>query len=201
MRQQMRPTDRFHGIINSGGQSINVVSALASGSYQIRADNEVYLSNLTDRVMAAFEAGAVGTGAELNLTMRPYGYANMVSNDRLGEHFATWFEGLGGDMPDLEIDKLRDASGSTDQGNLSQDWPSISPTFGIFTDNGTAPATGPHTAAFQVAAGTKLSFEKALMVAKALAGVAVDVLTVDGLLDEIKENFEATKTPPLRKMR
>lgn len=201
MRQQMRPTDRFHGIINAGGQTINVIPALASGSYQLRADNEVYLSNLTDRVMAAFEAGALGTGAELNLTMRPYGYANMVSNDLLGEHFAEWFEGLGGEMPNLEIDKLRDASGSTDQGNLSQEWPSISPTFGIFTDNGTAPSTGPHTAAFQVAAGTKLSFEKALMVAKALAGVAIDVLTVDGLLDDIKENFEANRTPQLRRLR
>lgn len=201
MRQQMRPTDRFHGIITSGGQTINVIPALASGSYQLRADNEVYLANLTDRVMAAFEAGALGTGAELNLTMRPYGYANMVSNDLLGEHFAEWFESLGGDMPNLEIDKLRDASGSTDQGNLSQEWPSISPTFGIFTENGTAPSTGPHTEAFQVAAGTKLSFEKALMVAKALAGVAVDVLTVDGLMDEIKENFEVNKTPQLRRLR
>jgi metal-dependent amidase/aminoacylase/carboxypeptidase family protein len=133
--------------------------------------------------------------------MRPYGYANMVSNDLLGEHFAEWFEGLGGEMPNLEIDKLRDASGSTDQGNLSQEWPSISPTFGIFTENGTAPLTGPHTEAFQVAAGTKLSFEKALMVAKALAGVAVDVLTVDGLLDEIKEGFEANRTPQLRRLR
>ena len=104
-------------------------------------------------------------------------------------------------MPDLELDKLRDASGSTDQGNLSHEWPSISPTFGIYTENGTAPATGPHTEAFEVAAGTKLSFEKALLVAKALAGVAVDVLTVDGLLDEIKDNFEASRIPQLRRFR
>jgi amidohydrolase len=201
MRQQMRPTDRFHGIIHSGGQTINVIPALASGSYQIRADNEVQLSNLTERVVNAFEAGALGTGAELNFTMRPYGYANMVSNDLLGEHFAAWFEGLGGEMPDLELDKLRDASGSTDQGNLSHEWPSISPTFGIYTENGTAPATGPHTEAFEAAAGTKLSFEKALLVAKSLAGVAVDVLTVDGLLDEIKDNFEAGRTPQLRRFR
>lgn len=201
MRQQMRPTDRFHGIITQGGQTINVISALSSGSYQIRADNEVYLDNLTERVVNAFKAGALGTGAEMNFTMRPYGYANMVSNDLLGEHFAEWFEGLGGEMPDLEIDKLRDASGSTDQGNLSHEWPSISPTFGIYTDNGTAPSTGPHTAAFQVAAGTKLSFEKSLMVAKALAGVAIDVFTVDGLLDEIKDEFEATRTPQLRRFK
>jgi hypothetical protein len=65
--------------------------------------------------------------------MCPYGYANMVSNDLLGEHFAERFEGLGGNMPDLEIDRLRDASGSTDQGNLSHEWPLISPTSGIFT--------------------------------------------------------------------
>jgi hypothetical protein len=39
------------------------------------------------------------------------------------------------------------------------------------------------------------------LVAKALAGVAVDVLTVDGLLDEIKDNFVASRTPQLRRFR
>ena len=98
----------------------------------------------------------------------------MVSNDLLGEHFAAWFESFGGEMHNLEVDKLPEASGSTGQGNLSQNWPLSSPTYGNFSVNGTAPSTRPHTKAFQVAAGTKLSFEKALMVARASAGVVID---------------------------
>lgn len=174
---------------------------MASGSHQIRPAKEVQLANLTDRVVAAFEAGELGTGAELNFTMRPYGYANMVNNDLLGESYAAWFEEFGGGMPDLEIDKSRDAVGSTDQGNLSHEWPSISPTFDIYDKNETLPATGTHTAAFQVAAGTKFSIEKALMIAKALGGVAVDDLNVDGFLDEVKENFGVSKRPKLGRSR
>src|SRR5690242_18401840 len=40
MRQQMRPSDRVHGFISSAGSRINVISAKASGSYQIRSRSE-----------------------------------------------------------------------------------------------------------------------------------------------------------------
>ncbi|KAF2623242.1 hypothetical protein BU25DRAFT_376200 [Macroventuria anomochaeta] len=199
MRQQLRPSDRVHGFISSAGSRINVISAKASGSYQIRANDETQLSNLTQRVENCFKAGALATGAELNFTIRPYGYANHVTNDLLAASYATFFEELGGELEPSEIDKMKDPSGSTDQGNLSHEWPSISPYFQIFNEDGSVPSSGPHTAAFEVAAGSKPAFEKSLVVAKSLAGVAVDVLTVDGLLEQIKEEFEKTKTPSLRR--
>lgn len=201
MRQQMRPSDRVHGFISSAGSRINVISAKASGSYQIRANDETQLSNLTTRVENCFKAGALATGATLNFTIRPYGYANHVSNDLLAASYSTYFKEQGGELEPAEIDKMKDPSGSTDQGNLSHEWPSISPYFQIFNEDGSVPATGPHTAAFEVAAGSKPAFEKSIVVAKSLAGVAVDVLTVDGLLDSIKEEFEATRTPSLRRRR
>ena len=201
MRQQMRPSDRVHGFISSAGSRINVISAKASGSYQIRANDETQLSNLTERVENCFKAGALATGAELNFTIRPYGYANHVTNDLLAASYATFFKEQGGELEPTELDKAKDPSGSTDQGNLSHEWPSISPYFQIFNEDGSVPSGGPHTAAFEVAAGSKPAFEKSLIVAKSLAGVAVDVLTVDGLLDQIKEEFEKTKTPSLRRRR
>ncbi|KAM5346266.1 hypothetical protein ACJ41O_009271 [Fusarium nematophilum] len=200
MRQQMRPTDRVHGIIESGGTRINVIPALSSGSYQIRSADEEQLEDLTDRVTQCFKAGALGTGAKLNFTMRPYGYANMNNNDGLAASYTRWFEELGGEVPDADIDKTRSPSGSTDQGNISHDFPSISPSFQIFYANGSVPETGPHTEGFEVAAGSKPAFEKALMVAKSLAGVAVDVLTVDGLLDEIKAEFKKSQSPKRRRV-
>ncbi|KAF6790392.1 metallopeptidase [Colletotrichum sojae] len=193
MRQQTRHTDKIHGIITSAGSRINVIPALAEASFQIRSADNVALEQWTERVMKCFEAGALATGAELNLTMRPYGYDNMVNNNLLASSYAKHFTEIGGKVPSAEIDKLRDPDGSTDQGNLSHDFPSISPYFGITNENGTAPAGGPHTAAFEVAAGSRAAFDKAIMAAKGIAGVAVDVLTVDGLLDQIKEEFEATK--------
>lgn len=199
MRQQMRPSDRVHGFISSAGSRINVISAKAEGSYQIRANDDTQLSNLTTRVENCFKAGALATGASLNFTIRPYGYANHVTNDLLAASYSTYFTEQGGELEPAEIDKMKDPSGSTDQGNLSHEWPSISPYFQIFNEDGSVPATGPHTALFEVAAGSKPAFEKSVVVAKSLAGVAVDVLTVEGLLDRIKEEFEATRTPNLRR--
>ena len=43
--------------------------------------------------------------------------------------------------------------------------------------------------------------KKGLVVAESWAGVAVDVLTVDGLLDQIEEESEKTKTTSLRRGR
>lgn len=199
MRQQMRPSDRVHGFISSAGTRINVISAKAEGSYQIRANDDTQLANLTTRVENCFKAGALATGATLNFTIRPYGYANHVTNDLLAASYSQYFVEQGGELEPAEIDKMKDPSGSTDQGNLSHEWPSISPYFQIFNEDGSVPATGPHTQLFEVAAGSSKAFEKSIVVAKSLAGVAVDVLTVEGLLESIKEEFEKTKTPSLRR--
>lgn len=201
LRQQRRPTDRMHGIITSGGTSINVIPDLATGSYQLRAKTQEELAELTESFVNCFEAGALGTGAELNFTMRPNGYADMVNNDVLARAYGAYLGEQGVTMPDPELERLKDPSGSTDQGNISYDVPAIHPSFQIFHENGTAPTGAPHTAEFERAAGTKRSFEKTLLVAKGMAGVAVDVLTVDGMLEKIREEFEQTVPTTVRKYR
>jgi hypothetical protein len=65
--------------------------------------------------------------------------------------------------------------------------------FQIYIENGSMPTGGPHTAPFEVAAGSKRSFERAMVTAKGLAGVAVDVLTVEGMLDAVKEELEGSE--------
>ncbi|KAI6781041.1 aminobenzoyl-glutamate utilization protein B [Emericellopsis cladophorae] len=191
LRQQSLSTDQIHGVITSGGSRINVIPSLAQASFQVRSANEDQLEAWTDRLMNCFEAGALATGAKLNVTMRPYGYASMVTNDVMAESYAAWFEGLGGTLPNPVTDKLRSPAGSTDQGDISHAFPAIHPFFAIVTANGTAPSSGPHTPAFEVAAGGRPAFYRAVRAAKGLAGVAVDILTKDGMLDEIKEEFEA----------
>lgn len=190
LRQQSLSTDQIHGIITSGGSRINVIPNLATASFQIRSKDDGALEKWTERIMACFEAGALATGAELNVTMRPYGYANMVTNDVMAEHYANWFTGLGGELPNPIIDKIKEPAGSTDQGDISHAFPAIHPMFAIVTANGTTPEGGTHTAPFEVAAGSRPAFDRAIRAAKGLAGVAVDILTTDGMLEEIKEEFE-----------
>jgi amidohydrolase len=193
LRQQSQRTDQVHGIITSGGTSINVIPDLASASFQIRAKDDADLDSWTKRILKCFDAGALATGAELNLTMRDNSYSAMINNDLLADTWAKYHVALGGQVPDRATDRIKTQQGSTDHGNMSKKWPSIQPRFQIFYENGTAPESASHTAAFEVAAGSKKSFEKALMTAKGLAGVAVDVLTVEGMLDAIKEEFESTE--------
>jgi amidohydrolase len=189
LRQQSQNTDQVHGVISSGGKSINVIPDLASASFQIRAKDDKDLEAWSKRLLKCFDAGALATGAELNLTMRENSYSAMINNDILADTWAKMHVALGGTVPDRALDRIKTPSGSTDHGNMSKKWPSIQPMFQVFNENGSAPTQGPHTAEFEVAVGTKNSFEKALMVAKGLAGVAVDVLSVEGMLDAIKEEF------------
>ncbi|KAK1471788.1 aminobenzoyl-glutamate utilization protein B [Colletotrichum cuscutae] len=186
LRQQTRSTDKIHGIISSAGTRINVIPALAQASFQIRSAEDEALEEWTERIIKCWEAA-------------PYGYSNMVSNDILASSWSKYFTELGGEVPNAEVDKLREPSGSTDQGNVSKDFPTISPFFGITNENGSAPAGGPHTAAFEVAAGSRAAFDKTIMVAKSMAGVAIDILTVDGMLELVKEEFEATQTKRRRR--
>ena len=194
LRQQSKPTDLIHFMITEGGQAVNVIPGSATAAFQVRARDDLELKPWTERVLKCFEAGAVGTGAELNLTKRPYGYSNMISNEVLvGSFYDNFQEVIGNDsaLPDRKIDRLKMPSASTDQGNIAWEFPSIQPGFAIYNENGSLPSGGPHTAPFEVAAGSERSFLKALEVAKGLAGVAVDVLTTEGMADEAWEEIKA----------
>ncbi|KAF1951939.1 aminobenzoyl-glutamate utilization protein B [Byssothecium circinans] len=192
LRQQSQATDQVHGIITSGGTSINVIPALSTASFQIRAKDDADLESWTSRVLNCFDAGALATGAELNLTMRENSYSAMLSNDILATAWSKYFVTLNGTVPDQKLDKIKAPSGSTDQGNISLKFPSIQPLFQIYNENGSVPTGGPHTKPFEAAAKSKPAFEKAMMTAKGLAGVAVDMLTVEGMLEAVKEEFEGT---------
>lgn len=192
LRQQTRRDEIIQGYIKSGGSRSNVISAKSSGMWALRANNVDSLSGLTERVHQCFKGAAVATGTKLNFTKLPYGYTEMRTNDVLARSYSTWFAKLGGKPIEEEKAKAIQGSASTDQGNISHEFPSISAGFGIHYDNGTSPATGPHTPEFEVVAGTRRAFNESLAVGKSLAGVALDVLTIDGYLDKVKENFKKT---------
>ena len=155
----------------------------------MRVNTQARLAELKRKVDACLEAGALATGARLVLTPTR-AYADHVPNRVLGRAYRRWFNALDPPHRVPENEALAEITGrtaaSTDQGDVSYALPSLHPGFSIAPGPG---GQGPHNPGFAKAAGTRDAFARCLRVAKALAGVAVDVLTEDGLLDEVKEEW------------
>ncbi|RYP36428.1 hypothetical protein DL767_003391 [Monosporascus sp. MG133] len=190
LRQQTMPGDVIQGNITNGGVRPNVVHAYAAGNFVVRADTQARLEDLKKKVDACFQAGATATGATLKTTPTE-SYADHVPNRVLGDVYRRYFNMLS--PPHLipendDIDEIRGRTmASTDQGNVSYAMPSLHPGFSIPPGPG---GNGPHNPEFTEAAGTKVAFERSLRVAKALTGVAVDVLSQNGLLEKVKNEWK-----------
>lgn len=126
LRQHLRPTDRVHGIVRDGGDAPNVVPAHTRGSWMIRASTLDELQELRPRIHRCFEAGALATGATLEIIETSPPYAHMVHDDALLARYEANAIELGRSFPD-------DAAlvFSTDMGNVSLQMPSIHPCIGV----------------------------------------------------------------------
>ncbi|KAI4596163.1 hypothetical protein KJ359_005669 [Pestalotiopsis sp. 9143b] len=190
LRQQCMPGDVIQGHITDGGSRPNIIHAHAAGKWVVRADTQARLKDLRKKVVACFEAGATATGATLKIEPGQ-AYADHVPNRLMGASYARYFNALSppGRIPaDQDVDEINGRTmASTDQGDISYAMPSLSPGFSIVPGPG---GNGPHNPEFAEAAGTKDAFWRALRVGKALAGTAVEVLTTQGLLEAIKEEWK-----------
>ncbi|KAG9958600.1 hypothetical protein KCU61_g8253, partial [Aureobasidium melanogenum] len=192
LRQQTQPGDIIQGCITHGGVKPNIIHAYAAGDFVVRSSTKDRLDALKKRVDACFEGAAMATGAKLKMTPQST-YLDHVPNKALGRSYAKHFIELGGELAAPEVELLTSATqASTDQGDISHAFPSLSPGFRIksVAEDGKQ-GGGPHTPDFTRASRTEEAHDKALMVGKALAATAVDVLTVDGYLKEIRKEFES----------
>lgn len=195
LRQQTMPGDAIQGRISHGGVAPNIIHAYAAGHFVVRADSQARIEELREKVTSCFEAGALATGAKLKIT--PKGaYKDHVPNRPLGRSYTRYFNAL---EPPNHIPENQDVDAmhgktqaSTDQGDISYAMPSLSVGFSITPGPG---GQGPHNPEFAEAAGTREAYDRALRVAKGLAGTAVDVCTTPGLLDQVKEYWKSSIKP------
>ncbi len=129
LRQHLRATDRVHGIVTKGGDAPNVIPALTEGTWLVRARDLEELEDVQAKVMRCFEAGALATGAELEVTHDHLPYAEMHHDPGLAALYRRNAEALGREL--LDALELGRAAGSTDMGNVSLAVPSIHPAIGI----------------------------------------------------------------------
>jgi metal-dependent amidase/aminoacylase/carboxypeptidase family protein len=128
LRQHIRPTDKVHGIVTHGGDAPNIVPAHTSARYMVRAETLDALGDFQRKVMRCFEAGALATGATLDVVEVHKPYAHMVHDAEIASFYRRNAEALGRTFPPEVVRRLPI---STDMGNVSLALPSIHPNIAI----------------------------------------------------------------------
>ncbi|HUG49179.1 MAG TPA: amidohydrolase [Candidatus Limnocylindria bacterium] len=177
LRQSLLPTDRVHGIVTVGGEAMNVIPARAEAIWMIRASTVARLDELREKVRRCFEAGALASGASLEISERTI-YADMRHDPDLVRLYAANAQALGRTFGGPgEFNRF-----STDQGNVSYAVPAIHPILGI--DSGGAVNHQPEFAAATVTpAADSAIFDGAV----ALAWTAIDAATDEALRSRLLE--------------
>ncbi len=185
LRQHIRDRERIHGIVTEGGQAPNIVPDRAAGEFYVRAANEKDLAALKPRVQACFEAGAKGSGCEVEVHWADVDYLDLNTNAPLAATFQRHGESLGREF--LPVEALGGA-GSTDMGNVSYRVPSIHPMLAC-----APPSVVIHNPEFATWAGSETGDRAALDGARALALTAADYLLDPALQAETRRAFEISR--------
>jgi amidohydrolase len=125
LRQHLRATDQVHGFVDHGGDAANIIPAHTSGDWMVRARTIDELAEVRPRVDRCLEAGALATGAVLELEDVCPTYSHMEHDDDLVDAYRASAESIGRIYGD------GDMTFSTDMGNVSLAMPSIHPCIAI----------------------------------------------------------------------
>ncbi|WP_407555162.1 amidohydrolase [Streptomyces sp. Pv4-95] len=129
LRQQLPPGVIVHGIVTDGGQAVNVIPARTSARCEVRALDTEQLAAAWLRVRACFEAGALATGAELELRCHGRDFADLRQDPDMTSAYAAAL----GELGRTATSRQGETMASTDMGNVSQLIPTIHPTIGYDT--------------------------------------------------------------------
>ena len=179
LRQQMKPTWSVHGIITNGGAKPNIIPERSELEYWIRAPDRTELETFGAMVKACFHAAATSTGCKVAVEEIGAVFDNLMSNKSLAKLYGDNLGAFG-----IDFCTALEEIGSTDMGNVSYTVPSIHPMYLV----GTGEVY--HSREFTFVTNTPAAHAITLTAAKAMAHTCIDVLTTDGLLEEIKAEFE-----------
>ncbi|WP_445528729.1 amidohydrolase [Streptomyces cyslabdanicus] len=168
LRQQLPPGTLVHGVVSEAGQAVNVIPALAQARYELRAPTSEQLAYARRRVRSCFEAGALATGAELELVPHGHDFADLRQDTSMTESYARAL----GELGRTPVPRHGELMASTDMGNVSHVVPTIHPTVGY--DTGGAK---PHTAEFARYGKSEGADRAVIDGATALAHVGVELAT------------------------
>ncbi len=183
LRQQFVPGQMAHGIVTDGGQATNVIPALSSLRYTMRANDAASLRHLEDRMADCFLAGAVATGCDYRVEETEPPYDELTPDKWLADTFRAEMVRLGR-SPVAEDVEASVPLGSTDMGNVTKVMPGIHPIVGI-----DAQGASVHQPAFAAAAASpsadKAVVEGAIMLARTVVSLAETPSERDRVLEQL----------------
>ena len=215
MREHMPSTARLHYVITDGGQAPNIVPENAEAYYYVRHPQPEMVVELFERVVAAAEGAALGTGTRMEYEVM-HGNFPLLRNDVLAEVFHGHLQRLGGveydeaemafattlreslfgelrpleSRNEIEPFEFHQRMGSTDVGDVS--W--IVPTAGFGTATW-VPGTPAHSWQAVAAGGMSIGHKGMMLAAKVLAETARDLFTNAELVAGAKAEFEDRRGP------
>jgi amidohydrolase len=182
LRQQVRDDVRMHAIVTDGGAAANIIPETAAMNVIARAKDGRYLfEDLVPRLEDVFRGAALMTGTEVELTPSKLPYREIASNAPLEEAFTRHATRRGRTVTPYDV---ADGTGSTDMGNVSQVVPGLHGMLDIDDE------ALPHTAAFEVAAGSPRGDATVIDGAAVLAGIAAELFLDADLMAQAKAAFQ-----------
>jgi aminobenzoyl-glutamate utilization protein B len=216
LREHVPEDTRIHYVVTDGGGQPNVVPPQARSWYYVRADRHDTVERVFARVLDVARGAALMTGTEMSyvidgdahevlpnraLAILVHENLDFVGAPKFTEEekaFARKTQETLSPKPEQalseDIEPLTEEPGqrasSTDLGDLSWHVPSGSLTVAAYS-------FGAPGHSWQVVACTGMSIgEKAMVVAaKALAATALDLMTNDSLLEEVRQSFHEVRDP------
>ena len=182
LRQQLKQDVRIHGIINKGGDAVNIIPETAAAQFYIRARERKYLNEVTEKVKNCARGAALQTGAELEITAFDDPCNNLLKNNILIAEYERNFISLGG-----EIDDRPFLLGSSDIGNLSYELPVIHP---MVKTSGDGIAL--HTQEFLKCGKDDIAYDAMMLGMKSMALTGARVMLEPEFLRAVKEEFKAS---------
>lgn len=166
-RQQMEPGQQIHGYVASAGTAPNVIPDRATGEWMVRAHDVDSLERATAVLKRCMEAGAVATGAALEMAQDGPVYAELRTDVEMAGLFAANSASLG-----RPLTPAGRRGGSTDMANVSHEYPTIHPMLSLGTG-----CPGIHDSAFASAAASAQGDQVVWDGALAMAWTCVDLAT------------------------
>ncbi len=185
MREHVRSDVRIHGIVTDGGAAANIVPERASARFYVRSADRNYLDTVVERVHNVANGAAMITGTKVTIKQIK-AYDNKVILESLSELLLENAKALGA----KQILPPPESTASTDFGSVTYRVPGAE--LGIaFVPVGTPG----HSQAYVQAGTTPAGHEAVITAAKVLAASGYDLITNPELLQKVKAEFAATKTP------
>jgi amidohydrolase len=166
-RQQLPTTSRVHGIIDFGGDAVNVVPERAEGRFGLRAVDLVTLEEMVATFTDVAQGAALETGTTVEITDYLQMYSPVRANTTLGDVVADELRARGVEPARGDL-----VTASTDLGNVSQKLPTDWIRFPVTP----APIAG-HSNAMREASVSDLAHANAIITTEALGAAARRVAT------------------------